>query len=386
MAHPSWNQQPLAQDDYDDDDLSSYEDSEEEDLPLQISSWGTQKVNDSGTTEVNLTMEGWKSLIDPNAKIGPNGIGTGNLHRRGANFKPVDEENILNHRLKKGPIQPKAPGAKKKKKKAPTPKPTPPPSARGRGGYGGRVPRPPPSTTRPPPSGMSATGWGAGKLAETPFWEQPARAQQPPPQQQPSNNWQAPSSGAAASKYATGAAASKYAPQPTPPTSTGSAASRYATPTGSSASKYATPTTPQLSQPPSASSSTTSFSSPATGAAASKYATGAAASKYATGAAASKYAPQPPQQQQQAPPPTIPPPPPPAPLERKPILTFNIELVPGVSAPLNVYESSDPRDVVDTFEREHHLTMTPEAKQAFATHVAAFVQAAHANKNAMMMQ
>ncbi|KAJ8654846.1 hypothetical protein O0I10_009411 [Lichtheimia ornata] len=375
MAHPSWNQQPLAEDDYDDDDLSSYDDSEEEDMPLQISSWGTQKVNDSGTTEVNLTMEGWKSLIDPNAKIGPNGIGTGNLHRRGANFKPVDEENILNHRLKKGPIQPKAPGSKKKKKKAPTPRPTPPPSARGRGGYGGRVPRPPPSTTRPPPSGMSGTGWGSGQLAETPFWEQPARAQQPPPQPQqpqPSNNWQAPSSGAAASKYATGASASKYAPQPTPPTSTGSAASRYATPTGSSASKYATPT-PQLSQPPSASSSTTSFSSPATGAAASKYATGAAASKYA------------PQQQQQVPP-TIPPPPPPAPLERKPILTFNIELVPGVSAPLNVYESSDPRDVVDTFEREHHLTMTPEAKQAFATHVAAFVQAAHANKNAMMMQ
>lgn len=375
MAHPSWNQQPLAEDDYDDDDLSSYDDSEEEDMPLQISSWGTQKVNDSGTTEVNLTMEGWKSLIDPNAKIGPNGIGTGNLHRRGANFKPVDEENILNHRLKKGPLQPKAPGAKKKKKKAPTPRPTPPPSARGRGGYGGRVPRPPPpSTTRPPPSGMSGTGWGSGKLAETPFWEQPARAQQPPQQQQPSNNWQAPSSGAAASKYATGAAASKYAPQPTPPTSTGSAASRYATPTGSSASKYATPT-PQLSQPPSASSSTTSFTPPPTG---------AAASKYATGAAASKYAPQPTQQQQV--PPTIPPPPPPAPLERKPILTFNIELVPGVSAPLNVYESSDPRDVVDTFEREHHLTMTPEAKQAFATHVAAFVQAAHANKNAMMMQ
>lgn len=375
MAHPSWNQQPLAEDDYDDDDLSSYDDSEEEDMPLQISSWGTQKVNDSGTTEVNLTMEGWKSLIDPNAKIGPNGIGTGNLHRHGANFKPVDEENILNHRLKKGPIQPKAPGAKKKKKKAPTPRPTPPPSARGRGGYGGRVPRPPPpSTTRPPPSGMSGTGWGSGKLAETPFWEQPARAQQPPPQQQqqPSNNWQAPSSGAAASKYATGAAASKYAPQPTPPTSTGSAASRYATPTGSSASKYATPT-PQLSQPPSASSSTTSFT---------PRPTGAAASKYATGAAASKYAPQPTQQV----PPTIPPPPPPAPLERKPILTFNIELVPGVSAPLNVYESSDPRDVVDTFEREHHLTMTPEAKQAFATHVAAFVQAAHANKNAMMIQ
>lgn len=363
MAHPSWNQQTLAQDDYDDDDFSSYEDSEEEDLPLQISSWGTQKVNDSGTTEVNLTMEGWKSLIDPNAKIGPNGIGTGNLHRRGANFKPVDEENILNHRLKKGPIQPKAPGSKKKKKKkAPTPRPTPTPPSRGRGGYAGRVPRPPPSTTRPPPSGMSGTGWGSGKLAETPFWEQPAQAQQP--QQQPSNNWQSPSSGAAASKYATGAAASKYAPQqPTPPTSTGSSASRYATPpTGSSASKYATPPQ-QLSQPPSASSSTTSFSSPA------------------TGAAASKYAPQPSQV-----PPTIPPPPLPASLERKPILTFNIELVPGVSAPLNVYESSDPRDVVDTFEREHHLTMTPEAKQAFATHVAAFVQAAHANKNAMMMQ
>ena len=360
MAHPSWNQQPLVDDEYDDDDLSSYEDSEEEEMPLQISSWGTQKVNDSGTTEVNLTMEGWKSLIDPNAKIGPNGIGTGNLHRRGANFKPVDEENILNHRLKKGPLHPKEPGAKKKKKKkAPTPRPTPPPSsARGRGA---RVPRPPPSTTRPPPSGISGTGWGSGKLAETPFWEQPTR--QPPQQQQPpSNHWQAPTSGAAASKYATGAAASKYASQPTPPTSTGSAASRYATPTGSNASKYATPS-PQLSQPPSASSSTTSFSSPA------------------TGAAASKYAPQPSQV-----PTTIPPPPPPTPLERKPILTFNIELVPGVSAPLNVYESSDPRDIVDTFEREHHLTMTPEAKQAFATHVAAFVQSAQANKNAMMMQ
>ncbi|KAI9322298.1 hypothetical protein BX666DRAFT_2022796 [Dichotomocladium elegans] len=398
----------------DESDLSSYEDSEEEDLPpLQISSWGDNsvvaRVNEEGTTEVNVSTNGWASLIDPNHKIAANGLGSGNLHRKGGNYKPVDEEYILNHRLKKGGGLPKAPGTGKKKKKKAAPV-----SSNSYRRDGGGAPghhrsfAPPPSSTtrRPPPQSRivdgSASGWGSQKLADTPFWEQPAAAATsapapPPSAPAPVSHQPAFSSGAAASKYATGSAASKYAPQQqqhqqqqhqqpahhTPAQYGGSGASRYApqpsypaqqapAAMGSASSQYAPPPpssmymAPQQQQPVPPVSSPQTFAS---GASASKYATGSSASKYApqnTGSSGSIYA-----SPSGSTPASLTPSPPP---QRKPILTFNIELVPGVSAPLNVYENSNPVELVNIFEREHNLHMQPVAKETFARNIATLVE------------
>lgn len=67
-------------------------DSEEEYGPID-SSWGSQTKK--------VEEPGWDSLIDKSIKIGPNGLGAGNLHRRGKNFKPIGEDLILAQRLNK---------------------------------------------------------------------------------------------------------------------------------------------------------------------------------------------------------------------------------------------------------------------------------------------
>ncbi|KAI9362232.1 hypothetical protein BD770DRAFT_382208 [Pilaira anomala] len=70
------------------------------------------------------------------------------------------------------------------------------------------------------------------------------------------------------------------------------------------------------------------------------------------------------QQQQQQQPPTI---------YHKlavPCLNFNIEMGPGITAQLSVFEDDDPVQVVDKFERDHAITMSPLHKQRFAEKVA----------------
>ncbi|KAL0079924.1 hypothetical protein F4703DRAFT_1174332 [Phycomyces blakesleeanus] len=44
----------------------------------------------------------WNALIDPDSVKTSRGIGSGNLHRKGPNFIPVDEQVIISQRLKKG--------------------------------------------------------------------------------------------------------------------------------------------------------------------------------------------------------------------------------------------------------------------------------------------
>ncbi|KAI9319908.1 hypothetical protein BX666DRAFT_1917291 [Dichotomocladium elegans] len=62
------------------------------------STWGDQTANvPSDVREIDV-IAGWRSLSDPNAKIGASGLGSGGLHRKGKNYKPVDEELILKHR------------------------------------------------------------------------------------------------------------------------------------------------------------------------------------------------------------------------------------------------------------------------------------------------
>jgi hypothetical protein len=100
---------------FSDDD--NYYDTEEEDeewnAPI-TASWGVpsteqdEETSNGGSTDV----AGWHQLTDPNAKLRADGVGAGNLHRQGKNFKPVDEQMILNQRL--GKPLPKKAGSKAK--------------------------------------------------------------------------------------------------------------------------------------------------------------------------------------------------------------------------------------------------------------------------------
>ncbi|KAI8890522.1 hypothetical protein K501DRAFT_328494 [Backusella circina FSU 941] len=69
-------------------------DSEDEYGPIQ-STWGSQ------TPAAANEAASWDALRDPNAKLTEKGLGTGQLHRKGRNFKPVDEEIIISQRLQK---------------------------------------------------------------------------------------------------------------------------------------------------------------------------------------------------------------------------------------------------------------------------------------------
>lgn len=400
-------------DDY--DSFESDESDEEEEIPLQISSWGTQTATPDGTPQINVTMGGWASLIDPNVKIKPGGIGTGNLHRKGANYKPVDEQYILMQRLKNQPIPKSVTGGKKK--------------SRSRGGKSKKssaTPPPPPSTklsapsrySRPAPPSGDGSAWGFGQLASEPFWEQPAAAAQ----QQPvaNNQWQSSeASGTMASKYApkppttapasappieqqwqpeaTGTMASKYAPKPSPTQSSwqvdpsGSAASKWA-PAAAAATATTTPSTSQWQQ------QQQQQQPEASGTAASKYTPRPTTQILQTdnlpGTSASRYAPKP----------SLPPvspssssagskwAPPSAkpsstadstyapsnannpPKERKILFSFNIELVPGIYAPLPVYETDNYLELVENFEKCHNLHMEQVAKQSFASKIAVLVE------------
>ncbi|RCH81630.1 hypothetical protein CU098_000383, partial [Rhizopus stolonifer] len=142
-------------------------DSEEEYGPL-ASTWGDQAKESP--------PKGWDALLDPNIKIGPNDLGSGNLHRKGKNFKPIDEELILAQRkhiqvpkkkmqeaIRKTeqalglPESTRSNGTKKKpmNKKSTLPKQTKSAVF---------------STLRAPPPNPS--NWSQSVLVDTPFWEQ----------------------------------------------------------------------------------------------------------------------------------------------------------------------------------------------------------------------
>ncbi|KAI8147576.1 hypothetical protein BJV82DRAFT_596088 [Fennellomyces sp. T-0311] len=122
--------------------------------PLTMSAWGSQ--NQSASEE--MPKHNWDSLVDPNFTVKEGGLGSGQLHRSGSNFKPVSETAILNQRLSKPVATIKAStvtgdGAvkKKKKKKKRT-----------------KIISMPVHTL--PLS--TVNGWGSGQLTSTPFWEQ----------------------------------------------------------------------------------------------------------------------------------------------------------------------------------------------------------------------
>lgn len=150
-------------------------------------SWGTQSPVEPAKPK------GWDSLIDPNVKVGPNDVGSGNLHRRGTNYKPINEELILAHRkniqvpkkkmleairqteMTLGLPESKEKPRKGKPKKKATGKPTPDKLSHTRS-YAPTTnyvsAPPPPSTARPPPpSSTNGSSWSNANLVDTPFWE-----------------------------------------------------------------------------------------------------------------------------------------------------------------------------------------------------------------------
>jgi hypothetical protein len=338
--------------------------SDDEYAPIEATSWGNQTITPEGTTNVEVSLSGWQSLIDPNIKVKAGGIGSGQLHRKGGNFIPVDEQTIIDRRLGK-PV-PKATGPKATVPKATVPKATGSKKKKGSKSKAKGATNPPPPR-RPVPSSMVppssshyrgreaiATGpWASAELSSQPFWEQPRSAE----------------SGTNASKWATPDTAA--APPPQKPTYNARPAAVTAPPPSRPAanSYHTSAQSPQTQTQ--AAPATPTFVPTSSGSAASKWATPDAA------AAVAAHPPPPPpnqqqQQQQHRPPPSDQQYQPPTIYHRldTPCLNFNIELTPGVNATLAVYENDDPVDIVDQFEKKHHLTMSSIAKEKFAQKVA----------------
>ncbi|KAF7732055.1 hypothetical protein EC973_007160 [Apophysomyces ossiformis] len=170
----SW-QTKITDDCNNDDDYSDIEDDDDYG-PLKISSWG-----DNPATPTQQQNMDWGCLIDPTVKLKPGGVGMGQLHRSGANYKPVEEDIILAQRMKVAPKKANVPTPvvvqtstkKKKKKKASTSQTTVHiPSVRPQ--------RHSPSTT-PAQVSQAINSWGSGQLTETPFWHQASLSVNPNP-------------------------------------------------------------------------------------------------------------------------------------------------------------------------------------------------------------
>jgi hypothetical protein len=365
------------------DEFDSDEDEEDEEYaPLQMGAWGTQPTGSEAdanaiqmpdwnarptdtTPSLTFKADDWKKLCDPNVVIKA-GIGSGNLHRKGANYIPVTEQQILNQRLKLGAPMPsgkkKSRGRGKKSKGNPNaPKAPKAPKA--------HYPPPPPSAprlkapSRPVPTNSA---WGQ-QLSSTPFWEQggaksskyaPATPPPPPPAQQPQQQQQQQQRVPPARSAPPQSPASKWATQPlqetfTPPPPQQKQPQQAPPPPkvfGSSQSKYAT----SQPIPPTQPTQSTQPAQPAQ--------------------PAQPVRPQPAQPAQPAAPVTpsyhgtisltdqSPPTPPP----RTTIFQLNIELIPGVTALLPVYETDDYTVLVKEFGAKHHLTIAPQAEFSFA--------------------
>ncbi|KAJ2959664.1 hypothetical protein NQZ79_g4902 [Umbelopsis isabellina] len=200
----------------DDDGFYDTED-EEWDAPI-TASWGVPAAAARAAPETQdqsngtVDVKGWHQIADPNAKIRADGVGAGNLHRKGKNFQPVDEQQILNQRLgkaipknkskqiavskktKKVSIQPIAgnkpphvmsdPGTGKKAAKKARASVTSAAAERARAvEREGAAKQPDKPMANPDPHVNSV--WKAGtSLVDTPFWEQASSRQSihaPPP-------------------------------------------------------------------------------------------------------------------------------------------------------------------------------------------------------------
>lgn len=129
-------------------------DNDEEYGPL-ASTWGSQLADSS-----------WHTLADPKDLPGPNGLGSGQLHRQGKNFIPISEQHILAHRLQqtKKKLTPKESKSVKQVKKKPTST-----SISTTPTYSSTVQL---SKNTPASKIKETNHWNSKKLVETPFWKE----------------------------------------------------------------------------------------------------------------------------------------------------------------------------------------------------------------------
>lgn len=170
---PNHQKTALSNEYSDDDEEYQTEESDSEYETINITGWGDNAKKEEAS---------WNNLIDPSVKVKAGGVGSGDLHRRGGNFKPLSEAAILAQRLSKGvPSKKSASKPKRPKKKKPAAASQPPPA----GLFAGRKNRPYVSLVRPsvparaPIKNPSASTWGSVPLSETPFWEKKQEAPRP---------------------------------------------------------------------------------------------------------------------------------------------------------------------------------------------------------------
>ncbi|KAF7724150.1 hypothetical protein EC973_001275 [Apophysomyces ossiformis] len=77
--------------------MTHTDDSDDDYATIVATSWGDQNA---GYHVPNDNVCAWHTLADPDAKIGPGGLGSGNLHRKGRNYIPVNEDIIIKQRTK----------------------------------------------------------------------------------------------------------------------------------------------------------------------------------------------------------------------------------------------------------------------------------------------
>ncbi|KAG0164206.1 hypothetical protein DFQ28_005234 [Apophysomyces sp. BC1034] len=296
------------------DDCSNYEDvsdsgSEDEYGQIPMSSWGGQTQSASKDEGMD-----WKCLIDPSVKMKAGGIGAGQLHRSGANYKPVNEDFILAQRMKTAPKKPSKPmpvvdtsakKKKKKKKKATT-------IHQAKVHIPAVRPQRHAPTTTPTQVNNAISFWGSGQLTSTPFWQQTDASSQaktadaPDAKHPPNPNRRTtPSPIPTKRDVVTPNANHHIQKQETKPNQNQTEQEPAATPSPAES-------TPTKQYTPSPQSPTTT--------------------KTATA--------------------------------KTPLLRFHIELAPGISTELNICQHDYLPEVVEAFGKKHQLTITDTAKKA----------------------
>ncbi|KAI8390055.1 hypothetical protein BD560DRAFT_162 [Blakeslea trispora] len=349
------NRQPTHESIESVDSSDEYEtDSDYEDI--QIQSWGENAQSEPAT---------WDSLIDESIKTKAGGIGSGNLHRRGGNFKPLSDEHILAMRLKK-PIP--GSGASQSKKKKPKKKKVP--TVNAISSTRTRINRPyvplsiktAPVNQRAPPS---QSVWSTTNLSSEPFWENQKKTTPVPerPIAQPNTKN---TRGAVQSAWASFEATENQSLNTQKPSN-----SMYTPSLSSPSSKYATPISslPQTNQSTpifkpvaitSESPLIVPFNSTETPRPKSHVHLDKSLVHKHLSAGSKKSSPQPQSQKQQSPKQQA------QQSQQVPFMQITVNIAHGISTIISLYKDSDPEKIAEEFGPKHDLIVTESAKKGIA--------------------
>jgi hypothetical protein len=90
----------------------SYYEPQESLSPPESETSADQNSETNSQDDIKMKLSAWRNLADPNAKERDDGIGGGQLHRRGKNYIPVDEATVLAIQQKGGGGSHKRPSRK----------------------------------------------------------------------------------------------------------------------------------------------------------------------------------------------------------------------------------------------------------------------------------